>query len=241
MLRVEKTSQESLDDLLKKQEKGFEETGDEEVLLEINGELYEQKLLVDDRMFMARLAERGGRAEEEMAEFIIDMIRAKDKHMVRKSLKEEPYHSDYTRSERNVITVAFKNAIANRRSTIRIIDSTLENPKYAKNRQPLHNYKKKLQDGVFKDCELFLDRIKDYCLDRKGNKMETEAFFCKQAGDLLRYMCEANTQPGPRLKALKDEAVVYYERAGRKLENFHNCNATKLSWGLNFAVFTCEI
>ena len=53
--------------------------GDEEVLLEISGELYEQKLRVDDRLFLARLAEQGSR-EEDMAEFIIDMIRAKDNH-----------------------------------------------------------------------------------------------------------------------------------------------------------------
>ena len=31
--------------------------GEEEVLLEISGELYEQKLRVDDRLFLARLAE----------------------------------------------------------------------------------------------------------------------------------------------------------------------------------------
>ena len=40
---------------------------------------------------------------------------------------------------------------------------------------------------------------------------------------------------------MKDESILYYERAGRKVENFHNCNATKLSLGLNFSVFTCEI
>ena len=71
--------------------------------------------------------------------------------------------------------------------------------------------------------------------------METEAFFCKQAGDVLRYMCEVNNKPGPQLKNLKDEASMYYERAQRKAENFHNCNATKMSLGLNFAVFTAEI
>ena len=54
-------------------------------------------------------------------------------------------------------------------------------------------------------------------------------------------MCEVNNKPGPQLKKLKDEPLMYYERAGRKTENFHNCNATKLSLGLNFSVFTHEI
>ena len=98
-----------------------------------------------------------------------------------------------------------------------------------------------MQDDVFSTCQNFLDKIKDYCLDRNGNKMETEAFFCKQAGDIIRYMCEVNNKPGPGLKKLQDEALMYYERAGRKTENFHNCNATKLSLGLNFSVYIFEI
>ena len=81
-----RTSQESLDDLMKKKNEVVV-TGDDEVLLEISGDLYEQKLLVDDRLFMSRLSEMGGRPED-MAEFLIEMIRAKDKHLVRKSLKD---------------------------------------------------------------------------------------------------------------------------------------------------------
>ena len=83
-------------------------TGDDEVLLEISGDLYEQKLLVDDRVFMARLAELGGR-QEDMADFLIELIRAKDKHKVRQSLKDSPYPADYTKAERNTINVGFKN------------------------------------------------------------------------------------------------------------------------------------
>ena len=190
-----KTSQDSLDDLLRKKNEA-PDTAEDDVLLEISGEYYEQKLRVDDRLFMSRLAEQGARYDE-MGEFIIEMIRAKDKQMVRKSLKSEPYASDYTKAERNTITVALKMMIGNKRTAIRLCDTILENPKYAKFRQALHNYKKKMQDDVFYDCQNFLDKIKDYCLDRVGNKMETEAFFCKQAGDILRYMCEVNNKPGP--------------------------------------------
>ena len=115
----------------------------EEVLLEISGELYEQKLRVDDRLFLSRLAEQGGR-DEDMAEFIIDMIRAKDNHMQRKSLKSQPYAADYSKAERNTITVAIKKAIGGKRTAIRLVESVLENPKYAKHRQSLHTYKQKI-------------------------------------------------------------------------------------------------
>ncbi len=41
------------------------------------GPLYEAKIAVDDRVFMARIAEQGARMED-MAEFISDMARKKD-------------------------------------------------------------------------------------------------------------------------------------------------------------------
>ena len=115
---------------------------EEEVLLEISGALYEQKLRVDDRIFMSRIADMGGQ-KEHMAEFIIELIKAKSKHTCRKSLKEDPYPADYTDNERKTITVALKNGIGAKRTVIRITDSILENPKYARFRESLNKYKKK--------------------------------------------------------------------------------------------------
>ena len=76
-----------------------------------------------------------------MAEFIIDLIRAKDNHMQRKSLKSQPYAADYSKAERNTITVAIKKSIGGKRTAIRLVEAVLENPKYAKHRQSLHTYK----------------------------------------------------------------------------------------------------
>ena len=137
-----------------------------------------------------------------MAEFIIEMIKAKKNHTIRKSLKEEPYPADYTNAERKTITVAFKHGISEKRSCVRIADSILENPKYAKWRGALSEYKKRYQDDIFDTCKMYMDVLRDYCLERVGNKMETEAFMCKQVGDLIRYMVEARPTPGPERKAL---------------------------------------
>ena len=54
-------------------------------------------------------------------------------------------------------------------------------------------------------------------------------------------MCEVRNTPGPELKALKEQAVTYYERAERKTANMHPCNATKLSLALNYSVFTADV
>ena len=54
-------------------------------------------------------------------------------------------------------------------------------------------------------------------------------------------MCEVYNKPGPtKLHEMKKLALLYYERAARKTENFHNCNPTKLSVGLHLAIYTNE-
>ena len=135
------------------------------MLLEISGPLYEQKLLVDDRIFMSRIADLGGQ-KTDMAEFILEMIKAKKEHTIRKSLKEDPYPADFTNAERKVITCAFKNGISSKRTAIRIADSILENPKYARWRTALNDYKTKYQNEIFDHCKRYLDTIKDYCIER---------------------------------------------------------------------------
>ena len=238
-LQKGKTSDEELEELLRERDPDVVVTSDQEVLEEVEGPLYEQKLRVNDRLFMARLTEAGGRPED-MAGYLIDMIRAKDKQTVRSAPGEEPYPADYSRAERNAVCVGFKLLIAQKRAAIRVSEAIAENPKYTRYRSALSAYQTKLQDRIFEDCQHLTDILKDYCLDRQGNSAETEAFFCKLLADHARYMCEVRPKPGAVLNELKLQAKVYYERATRKCEPFHNCNPTKLSVGLHQALYVAD-
>lgn len=51
--------------------------GDQRVVEQDDGPIFEQKVKVDDRFFMARIAESGMR-NDDMMEYVIDMFRAKD-------------------------------------------------------------------------------------------------------------------------------------------------------------------
>lgn len=144
-------SQESLDVNMAEKKDDESKPVDDVYLLEISGDLFDQKMLVDDRLFMSRLAEMGG-MKDDMAEFIIEMVRAKDNHHVRRTLKDEPFKADYSKAERNTICVAMKSVISEKRTTIRIIDEVLNNPKYARYRTKSHAYKAKLQDEMFAAC-----------------------------------------------------------------------------------------
>ena len=53
------------------------EIGDQKTIDIEGGPIFDQKIAVDDRLFMARVAEQGGRHEEAI-EFLIDFFRKKD-------------------------------------------------------------------------------------------------------------------------------------------------------------------
>lgn len=65
-----------------KSKSAYDDDDEKTPILEIDGDLYNQKLNVDKSMFVARLAETGGMLED-MGELLFDFIRAKDVQQVR--------------------------------------------------------------------------------------------------------------------------------------------------------------
>ncbi len=53
-----------------------------------------------------------------------------------------PIKADYTRAERNIMQVAIKNVLGEKRVLVRTLDSVLENPKYNRYDKRLKQYKK---------------------------------------------------------------------------------------------------
>ena len=176
---------------------------------------------------------------EDMAEFVSDMARKKDQQKVRVEGEMRPIKADYTRAERNIMQVAIKNVLGEKRVLVRTLDSVLENPKYTRYDKRLRQYRKQIQTEIITSCSHFSDMIHSYCIDRQGNRVESEVFFLTLAADLTRYICE-QTDPGDKLKNLKTNAVKLYERASRKAEKLHYCSAIKMSRDLHWANFVNE-
>ena len=57
-------------------------TGDQKVIEVESGPLYDQKVAVNERIFLARVAEQGG-SDDDMVEYVIDLFRKKDKQKVK--------------------------------------------------------------------------------------------------------------------------------------------------------------
>lgn len=78
--------------------------------------------------------------------------------------------------------------------------------------------------------------LHSYCVDRIGNRAESEVFFLTLVGDLNRYIME-QTPAGARLHDLKTSATNYYERAERKATKVHHCSPVKMTRDLHHANF----
>ena len=176
---------------------------------------------VEESIFLARVAEQAERFED-MVEFLKPVLDSKG--------------ADVTADERNLLSVAFKNLISSKRTAWRTISAIEQNPKYQKFGESLAAYKKKIEEGLYKDCEHVIHTIQSKALS-KSAEPEARAFFVKMVGDYYRYIAE--TAQGEKLETVKREALkAYTEANGITLPP---CNPIKLGLALNFSVFHYEV
>ena len=176
---------------------------------------------VEEYIFLARVAEQAERFED-MVDFLKPVLDTKG--------------GDLTSDERNLLSVAFKNLISSKRTAWRTISAIEQNPKYTKFGDSLAAYKKKIEEGLYRDCELIIDIIKSKVLT-KAAEPESRAFFVKMVGDYYRYIAE--TAQGDKLEHVKTEALKAYQEANEI--QLVPCNPIKLGLALNFSVFHYEV
>lgn len=179
---------------------------------------------------LARLCETGERFEE--------MCDAMDALVVSQSKKNKPLDLE----QRNMLSVAYKNAVGKRRTAWRAIDSNASSETDTELRD---QYKTLIEAELQVKCERVVKLTKDYLtktLSSDPNKEETEVqvFYAKMCGDYYRYECEITK--GQKLETTKTNAKNEYDaalkmsRAG--LEPTH---PTHLGLALNASVFYYEI
>ncbi len=176
---------------------------------------------VEESIFLARVAEQAERFDD-MVDFLKPVLDQKG--------------ADLTSDERNLLSVAFKNLISSKRTAWRTISAIEQNPKYTKFAESLAGYKKKIEEGLYKDCENIISLIQTKVLT-KSLEAEPKAFFVKMVGDYYRYIAE--TAQNEKLEHVKREALkAYTEANGIPLPP---CNPIKLGLALNFSVFHYEV
>ena len=173
---------------------------------------------------MARVAEQSERFQD-MVDFLKPVIKEKG--------------AGLSNDERNLLSVAFKNLISSQRSGIRTISAIEQNKKYEKYAGALAEYKTKIENILFQNCENIIQIIKSDIL-AGADDQEAKAFFLKMIGDYCRYIAE--NAKGDRLENCKQEALKSYQEADTIAQGaLGACNAIRLGLALNFSVFHYEV
>merc|ERR1719507_587226 len=177
-------------------------------------------------VFFAKLAEQAERYDE-MA-----------KHMAMVGSSEEELSTE----ERNLLSVAYKNAVGSRRAAWRIITSVEqkektkgneENAKYAK------EYCTKVEAELQKICDAIL-KLLDQNLISKASTGESKVFYQKMKADYYRYIAEFSD--GDAKKTAASSAEEAYKDAAKVAEkDLAVTHPIRLGLALNFSVFQYEV
>ena len=134
--------------------------------------------------------------------------------------------------ERALISVAFKNVVASKRTAWRTVVSVQGNAKYMNFASSMAEYKTKLEDMLFDECSNIISLIQVNILKKKCAD-DAKAFFTKLVADNHRYIAEMSVSDR-HYKAIED-ARQSYEQAN--VIPLQACSPIKLSISLNLSVF----
>jgi len=192
-------------------------------------------------VYKAKLAEQAERYDE-MAEFIKSVAKIGK--------------SDLSVEERNLLSVAFKNAVGSRRSSLRIIASIEHKQKQKENSsqhvQLAADYHKVVEQELNKICRDVLSLLDTYliaddaataaaaALDANPSPVqESKVFYLKMKGDYYRYLSEFCEEDRRQTIQQSEEA---YAAAFKIAEaNLHATHPIRLGLALNYSVFIYEI
>mmetsp|Transcript_29240 Transcript_29240/g.51693 ORF Transcript_29240/g.51693 Transcript_29240/m.51693 type:complete len:242 (+) Transcript_29240:87-812(+) len=180
----------------------------------------------DKDVYFAKLAEQAERYDE-MADYM-------------EKVGKEP--DELSVEERNLLSVAYKNAVGSRRAAWRIITSVEqkektkgneENAKYAK------EYCGKVEAELQKICDTILSLL-DNNLISKATSGESKVFYQKMKADYYRYIAEFTE--GTKKSEAAENARKAYEEAQKVAEkDLQVTHPIRLGLALNFSVFQYEV
>merc|ERR1711972_1263649 len=144
--------------------------------------------------------------------------------------------------ERNLLSVAYKNAVGSRRAAWRIITSVEQKEKSKGNDGNAgfaKEYCGKVEGELDKICNTILGLL-DSNLIPKASNGESKVFYQKMKADYYRYIAEFTD--GDKKSAAANNAKLAYEEAQKVAEkDLVVTHPIRLGLALNFSVFQYEV
>ena len=178
-------------------------------------------------VYFAKLTEQAERYDEMAEEYM-------------QRVGEQP--AELSVEERNLLSVAYKNAVGSRRAAWRIIISVEQKEKTKGNEQQASHAREdvaKVEAELQKICDGILV-LMDKNLIPSASTGESKVFYYKMKGDYYRYLAEFATGDA-KSKAAEDARVAYAEATKVAEKDLVVTHSIHLGLALNFSVFQYEV
>lgn len=180
----------------------------------------------EKNVYLAKLAEQAERYDE-MADYMKAVAETKE---------------ELTVEERNLLSVAYKNAVGSRRASWRIVTSVeqKENGKgNVENASLAEQYRQKVEKELHTICDQILNLL-DTALIPSCSSGESKVFYHKMKGDYYRYIAEFTD--GDSKSTAANKAKEAYEAAMEVAKSeLLVTHPIRLGLALNFSVFYYEV
>lgn len=180
----------------------------------------------EDLVYNSKLAEQAERYDE-MKEFMKLVAR------LGRELSVE---------ERNLLSVAYKNAVGARRASWRIVSSVEEKKKSRSQTDHADlagEYKKRIEVELKSICDDILSLLDEFLIPASSGA-ESQVFFYKMKGDYYRYIAEFADSEGKKIPT-KNAEEAYGEATKLADAQLPATHPIRLGLALNFSVFHYEI
>ncbi|XP_029975978.1 14-3-3-like protein [Salarias fasciatus] len=169
----------------------------------------------------------------EVAERYDDMVKAM-KAVAECASSEK---TELTIDERNLLSVAYKNAVGERRSSHRAISNWLRENKDKGDLPQIKQVKEEVEKELNKICCEVLDLLDKHMIPFAATA-ESKVFYLKMKGDYYRYKAEV---AGDNKEDIKNSEAAYQAAFDVSEKEMSTTNPIRLGLALNFSVFYYEI
>jgi len=176
----------------------------------------------EEQIFRAELADRMERYDD-MTEFMKEVA---------------GMGSPLSMDERTLLSKAFKNSVAARRTACRSLGAQLSQMEGSPVQASAAEYLKKVQTELIDKCNEIIS-ILDKFLIPQAPETEAQVFYLKMKGDYYRYLAE--TTSGPDRDGMVQGAHQSYEQATAAATSLGPEDPVRLGLALNFSVFYFEV
>jgi len=177
-------------------------------------------------VYFAKLAEQAERYDE-MADYMKEVAKCSD---------------DLTVEERNLLSVAYKNAVGSRRAAWRIITSVENKEKSKGNEEQAKHaveYCEKVEAELHNICQAILELLNDNLVPA-AKAGESKVFYQKMTADYHRYLAEF-VQGDEKAKAAENAREAYEQATINAAKDLAVTHPIRLGLALNYSVFMYEV